>query len=152
MMKKVEEKMTEIKIIAISGYFDPIHRGHIEYIQLAKKLGDKLIVILNNDHQCAIKKGRAFMPIEDKRAILEALEHVDEVFVSIDEDETVCESLKALKPHIFAQGGDRFSYEVPEVKVCEDLGISIVDNLGKKLQSSSELIKTQKNFEENDTE
>jgi len=139
-----------MKIVAISGYFDPIHRGHIEYIYLAKKLGDKLIVILNNDNQCVAKKGKAFMPIEDKKAILEALGHVDEVFVSVDEDSSVCESLKIIKPHIFAQGGDRFSDEVPEGKVCKELGIEMVDSLGKKLQSSSELIKLHKEFEENE--
>lgn len=138
------------EIVAISGFFDPIHRGHIEYIQLAKGLGDKLVVILNSDEQCVMKKGRAFMPIEDRKTILEALKYVDEVFVSIDKDISVCESLKAVKPHIFAKGGDRFSYEIPEAKICEELGISIVDSLGKKIQSSSELIKLQKEFEEND--
>jgi len=138
--------VNEERIIVISGYFDPIHKGHIEYIQLAKKLGDKLIVILNNDNQCAMKKGKAFMPIEDKKAILEAMEYVDEVFVSIDEDGSVCESLKAIKPHVFAQGGDRFSDEVPEGKVCRELGIEMVDNLGTKLQSSSDLIRAHKEF------
>lgn len=139
----------ELKIVAVSGFFDPIHRGHIEYLQLSKKLGDKLVVILNNDKQCVAKKGKAFMPVEDKKAILEAIECVDEVFVSIDEvDEhiSICESLKAVKPHIFAKGGDRFSYEIPEAKVCFDLGIKIVDRVGEKLQSSSELIKSAEEF------
>ena len=131
-----------MKVVAVSGYFDPIHRGHIEYMQLAKKLGDKLVVILNNDKQCIKKKGKAFMPIEDKKAILEELKCVDEVFVSIDEvDEyiSICDSLKALKPDIFAKGGDRFNYEIPEAKVCKELGIKIVDGLGDKIQSSSDL-------------
>jgi len=131
-------------IVAVSGFFDPIHRGHIEYMQLAKELGDKLIVILNNDEQCAAKKGKAFMPLEDRKAVVEAIKYVDEVFVAIDKvDEriSICESLRAVNPDIFAKGGDRFSYEIPEAKVCEELGIKIVDSLGKKVQSSSDLIK-----------
>ena len=135
-----------MKIVAVSGYFDPIHVGHIEYIKLAKelvdKLGGKLVVILNNDKQVELKKGKPFMPLEERKIILESIKYVDEVFVSIDEDKSVCKSLEAIKPDIFAKGGDRFSYEIPEAKVCEKLGIKIVDNLGKKIQSSSELIKS----------
>lgn len=127
-------------VVAVSGYFDPVHRGHIEYFRLAKKLGDKLVVILNNDKQAAIKKGRAFMDEKGRKAVLEALEMVDEVFISVDEDGSVCESIKKVNPDIFANGGDRFSLEVPEAKLCSDLGIRIVDNLGKKIQSSSALV------------
>lgn len=130
-----------MKIVAISGYFDPIHRGHIEYLKLAKKLGDKLIVILNNDKQITLKKGKPFMPLEDRKAILEAIKFVDEIFISIDEDKSVCESLRVVKPDIFAKGGDRFIEEIPEAKICRELGIKMIDRLGKKIQSSSELIK-----------
>ena len=136
-----EEIKKEIKVVAISGYFDPMHGGHIVYIQKASELGDKLVVILNNDKQCELKKGKSFMPMEDKIAIMKAMEHVDEVFISIDEDASVCESLRVIKPHIFGQGGDRFSGEVPEGVVCRELGIEMVDNLGEKIRSSSELIK-----------
>ncbi len=129
----------QYNVVAVSGYFDPIHIGHIEYIQLAKKLGGKLIVILNNDKQCELKKGKAFMPQEEKKIILEALRDVDEVFISIDQDETVCKSLEALKPTIFAKGGDRYSYEIPESKICRELNIQIIDGLGAKIQSSSSL-------------
>jgi cytidyltransferase-like protein len=134
-----------MKIIIISGYFDPIHIGHIEYIQLAKKLGDKLIVILNNDLQCELKKGKAFMPEKERKIIMESIKGVNEVFLSIDADRSVCKSIEAIynkyqgEEIIFAKGGDRFSYEIPEAKVCEQFGISIVDNLGKKIQSSSNL-------------
>ena len=128
-------------IVVVSGYFDPIHKGHIEYLKLAKELGDKLIVVLNNDKQAELKKGKFFMPLEDKKMILEAIKFVDEVFVSIDEDRSVCKSLEAIKPNIFANGGDRKEEEIPEAKVCRELGIEIVDGLGKKIQSSSELIK-----------
>jgi cytidyltransferase-like protein len=128
------------KVVAVSGYFDPLHEGHIEFFKLAKKLGDKLVVILNNDVQVGMKKGRAFMSEEGRKAVLEGLSMVDEVFVSVDEDVSVCESIKLIRPDIFANGGDRFSHEIPESKVCKDLGIEIVDNLGKKVQSSSSLI------------
>ena len=132
-------------VVAASGYFDPIHKGHIEYLELAKQLGDKLIVILNNDKQVALKKGKPFMPLEDRKAVLEAIKFVDEIFVSIDEDKSVCKSLRAVKPDIFAKGGDRFIEEIPEAKICRELGIKVIDRLGKKIQSSSELIK---NFNE----
>ncbi len=124
------------KIVAVSGYFDPLHIGHIEYLELAKKLGDKLIVILNNDEQVKLKKGKPFMPLDERKKILEAIKYVDEVFVSIDNDLTVCKSLKAVKPDIFAKGGDRFKEEIPEAKICRELGIKIVDGLGEKIQSS----------------
>lgn len=130
-----------MKAVVVSGYFDPLHKGHIEYFRLARKLGDKLIVILNNDKQAELKKGKSFLPLEDRKIILEALEMVDEVFVSIDEDLSVCKSLEIINPDIFANGGDRFNGEIPETSICKGLGIEIIDGLGKKIQSSSELIK-----------
>jgi len=133
--------MRDMKVVAVSGFFDPLHVGHIEYFSLAKKLGDKLIVILNNDEQAVIKKGKPFMAAEERKKIIEALRDVDEVFLSIDKDITVCESLRAVKPDIFAKGGDRFSYEIPEAKVCRELGIEIVDGLGAKIQTSSNFYK-----------
>ena len=128
-------------VVVTSGYFDPLHVGHIECIHLAKQLGDKLVVLLNNDKQVVLKKGKVFMPLEERKKILEALRDVDEVFVSVDEDESVCKSLEAIRPDIFAKGGDRFNSEIPEAKVCEELGIKVVDGLGEKIQSSSDLIK-----------
>ncbi len=128
------------KVVAASGYFDPIHSGHIEYLKLAKGLGDKLVVILNNDHQAKLKKGREFMPLRDRKAVLEAVKYVDEVFVSVDMDQSVIESLKAIKPDIFSKGGDRHQGEIPETPICRELGIKIIDGLGAKIQSSSELI------------
>lgn len=129
------------KIVAVSGYFDPLHKGHIEYFRLAKKLGDELVVILNNDKQAVLKKGKSFMPLEERKIILESLKDVDNVFISIDEDLSVCKSLEILKPDIFAKGGDRFSNEIPETPICKKLGIKIIDGLGEKIQSSSNLIK-----------
>ena len=128
-------------IVAASGYFDPLHIGHVEYLQLAKKLGTKLVVIVNNDKQALLKKGYEFMPFKERMEVVRALKCVDEVFPSIDDDATVCKSLAAVKPHIFAKGGDWHAGEIPEKKTCDALGISIVDGLGKKIQASSELIK-----------
>ena len=129
-----------MKIIAASGYFDPLHVGHLECLELAKQLGDKLIVIVNSDLQAKLKKGKSFMNQEDRMKIILALKCVDEVFLSIDKDKSQCESLRHLKPDIFAKGGDRMSHEIPESKVCKKLGIKIVDGLGKKIRSSSNLM------------
>lgn len=126
--------------VVASGYFDPLHKGHLEYLQEAKKLGSKLIVIVNNDFQAVLKKGKSFIPQDQRIAIVKSLNFVDEVFLSVDTDATVCKSLIVLKPHIFAKGGDRSAGEIPERQICKDLGIQIVDGLGAKIESSSRLI------------
>ena len=128
-----------MKKVAISGYFDPIHVGHIEYIKTAKKLGDWLVVIVNNNHQCNLKKGKYFMDEKDRVVILENIKDIDEVFLSVDEDKTVCKSLEFLKPDIFANGGDRKNYEIPESSICAKYNIEIIDGLGDKIRSSSDL-------------
>ncbi len=128
-----------MKKVCISGYFDPLHVGHIEYINKAKKLGDYLVVIVNNNLQCKLKKGNFFMDENDRVEIVRNLKSVDEVFLSIDDDKTVCQSLKILKPSIFANGGDRKNYEIPESKVCDMYSIEIIDGLGEKIRSSSDL-------------
>jgi len=132
------------KIITASGYFDPIHIGHIEYLKKARKLGDKLIVIINNDKQAILKKGFAFMPQEERAKIVKELSCVDEVFISIDKDKSVCKSLAHIKPNIFAKGGDRTSNEIPESITCKEYNIQIIDKLGDKIQSSSDLVKKYK--------
>ena len=128
-----------MRIVAISGYFDPIHVGHLEYIIEAKKLGDKLIVIVNNNHQCVLKKGKPFMDENDRVTIVSSIKYVDEVFLSIDKDKTVCKSLEKIKPNIFANGGDRKNYEIPESVICNKYNIEIIDSLGEKIRSSSDL-------------
>ena len=128
-----------MKIVAASGYFDPIHIGHLEYLKLAKKLGDKLVVIVNNNHQCVLKKGKPFMDESDRVQIIKSLKMVDEVYLSIDRDKTVCASLMDIKPDIFANGGDRSTGEVPELSICKKYNIKIIDGLGKKIRSSSDL-------------
>ena len=128
-----------MKTVAISGYFDPIHVGHLEYITEARKLGDKLIVIVNNNQQCVLKKGKPFMDEKDRVLITSSLKDVDEVFLSVDHDKTVCKSLELLKPDIFANGGDRKNYEIPESAICKRYNIQIIDGLGEKIRSSSDL-------------
>ena len=129
-------------VVAVSGYFNPLHVGHLDMIEMASKLGNKLAVIINNDRQVKIKGSVPFMSLADRVRIIAALRDVDEVFVSIDNDKTVCKSLAKIKPDIFANGGDRHNInDVPEYPICQKLGIAMVDGLGKKIRASSELIK-----------
>ncbi|MEI6627234.1 MAG: adenylyltransferase/cytidyltransferase family protein [bacterium] len=133
----------KITVVA-SGYFDPIHIGHIEYLEKAKELGDKLIVVVNSNNQAILKKGNFFMDEKERMAIVKALRCVDEVFLSIDEDGSVCKTIEALKPNIFAKGGDRHVGNIPEVAVCQKINCEIISGLGDKIQSSSTLVKNAK--------
>ncbi len=129
-------------VVAVSGYFNPLHVGHLDMIEKSKKLGDKLVVIINNDYQVKLKGSVPFMSLADRVRIIGALRDVDEVFISIDRDKTVCKSLTKVHPDIFANGGDRHTLnDVPEYSICQKLGISMVDGLGRKIRASSELIK-----------
>jgi len=128
-----------MKTIAISGYFDPLHVGHLEYIELASELGDHLTVIVNNDYQCKLKKGKSFMNEDDRLRIVQALVPVDSAFLSIDTDLSVCESLAIIRPNVFANGGDRSNGEIPETKIMEKYNIKMIDGLGNKIRSSSDL-------------
>ncbi|MEI7620282.1 MAG: adenylyltransferase/cytidyltransferase family protein [Candidatus Falkowbacteria bacterium] len=139
-MKKINVKKKPI-VVAVSGYFNPLHVGHLEMIEKSRKLGDKLVAIVNNDRQVKLKGSVPFMSQADRLKIVGALKYVDKVFLSIDSDATVCKSLAKVKPDIFANGGDRKSLnDVPEFPVCEKLGIKMVDGLGKKIRASSKLI------------
>lgn len=133
---------TKQVVVAASGGFDPLHVGHVEYLESAKRLGDKLIVIVNGDEFLKHKKGYAFMPLQERMKIVAALRCVDQVMACVDQDQTVCESLRQLKPNIFAKGGDRFNSEIPEAQICKALGITVVDGLGPKIQSSSALVQS----------
>jgi len=145
MTKKINKKKDVV--VAVSGYFNPLHVGHLEMIEKAKKLGDKLVVILNNDKQVTLKGSVPFMSEKDRFKIISALRAVDEVFLSIDDYQLedgavpVIKSLAKVNPDIFANGGDRKSLgDVPEYDICQELGIEMVDGLGKKIRASSKLI------------
>ncbi|MEA2065027.1 MAG: adenylyltransferase/cytidyltransferase family protein [Patescibacteria group bacterium] len=138
MNKAIDKKI----VVAVSGYFNPLHTGHLKLFEDAKKLGDYLVVIINNDRQVGLKGRVPFMVEKDRAEIVSAIKWVDKAFISIDKDRSVCESLKAINPDIFANGGDRNEGNVPEVAVCEKLNIKMIDNVGgDKLNSSSILIK-----------
>jgi cytidyltransferase-like protein len=136
------------KVVVASGYFDPMHYGHIQYLQKSKDLGDTLIVIVNNDRQASLKKGAPFMPAAERVKMVRSLECVDAAIESMDEDRTVCATLAALHPDIFANGGDQFNTSIPEAEVCDRLGIEMRDGLGGKIQSSSWLLLKAKGEEE----
>lgn len=131
------------KQVCVSGYFTILHVGHIRMFKEAKALGDELVVILNNDAQLEAKKGSVIVSAEHRKEILESIEYIDKVLVAVDEDSTVCKTLEYLQPDIFANGGDRVTNNVPEVKVCNELGIKLVWNIGHggKIDSSTRLIK-----------
>lgn len=134
------------KRIAVSGGFDPIHLGHICMMKEASKLGD-VIVFLNSDNFLLQKKGYVFMDFEQRKAIIESIKYVKEVIEVIDVDDTVCETLEKYKPDIFVNGGDRNRKNIPEVDICKHLGIKMIFGIGgKKIESSSELMKKVKNL------
>ncbi|NCQ16596.1 adenylyltransferase/cytidyltransferase family protein [Candidatus Falkowbacteria bacterium] len=128
--------------VAVSGYFNPMHVGHLEMMEKAKKLGDRLVVIVNNDYQVKLKGRVPFLNQKDRMKIVSAIKWVDKVFLSIDRDSSVSKSLAKVKPDIFAQGGDRKHGNIPtsETDICRKLNIRRVDGLGKKIRSSSVLI------------
>jgi cytidyltransferase-like protein len=147
-----------MKIVIISGYFNPIHSGHVDYIQSAKKLGDKLIVIVNNDKQVILKGSVPFQDEEERKKIVSNIKGVDHAVISIDKDATVCESIRQeyynyyndyfFDSMIFCNGGDRKEGGVPEDILEEQFGIQMVYNVGgEKTQSSSSLIEAAKKNE-----
>ena len=144
-LKKSAKKNREV-VVAVSGGFDPIHIGHTRMFRDARKLGTKLVVILNNDNWLRQKKGYTFMPQAERAELLRHIRWVDDVMLtshkSNPKDMSVVSELKKLKPHIFVNGGDRKLNNVPEVSVCKDHGIKMVFNIGTggKIQSSSWLI------------
>jgi rfaE bifunctional protein nucleotidyltransferase chain/domain len=132
-------------VVATGGCFDPLHEGHIRLFKEAKKLGDVLVIMLNSDAQAIKKKGTTFYPSQDERKeIIESIKYVDQVIIDPGKDTTCEEALKLVKPDILAKGGDRTAGAMPEIelKVCKELGIKIVYNVGgEKIQSSSWLLK-----------
>jgi len=131
---------TPYDTVVVSGGFDPVHIGHVRMILAAAEYGD-VIVVANSDSWLYRKKGFVFMSWDQRKEILEALKGVVRVEWVDDHDETVCEALRRLKPTYFANGGDRKSNNVPEVQVCEEMGIEMIWNVGgDKVESSSDLV------------
>lgn len=135
------------RAVIVSGYFNPIHKGHIEYFQNSKNYADELFVIVNNDFQRVLKKSKEFQDEVERMFIVQNIRLVDKSFLSIDKDRTVIESIKMIHKHYykeydlsFANGGDQSNDTIPEKQICEDLGVKLIDGLGDKIQSSSWLL------------
>ena len=135
------------KAIIVSGYFNPIHKGHLEYFKNAKQHADFLFVIVNSDLQRKLKGSKPFQDEKERMIIVNSIKGVDKAILSIDKDRTVCETIKKIAQEYgqefslaFANGGDQNNETIPEKPVCEQLGVELVDGLGDKIQSSSWLL------------
>ena len=142
-----EAKMKK-KAIIVSGYFNPIHKGHLEYFNNAKALCDELFVIVNNDHQRELKGSKEFQKEDERMIIVSNIKAVDKAILSIDEDRTVCETIRMIANDYgsdyelgFANGGDQNNDTIPERPICEEMNVALIDGLGDKIQSSSWLLK-----------
>ena len=138
------------KAVIVSGYFNPIHKGHLELFEKSKALGDMLIVIVNSDLQRFLKGSKEFQKEDERLLIVKAIKYVDFAMVSIDQDRTQIESIKEIhsifnETHnlTFTNGGDQNNDTIPEARICEELGVSLIDGVGDKIQSSSWLLKKQ---------
>ena len=139
--------MSKPKAIIVSGYFNPLHKGHLELFEKAKDAGDQLWVIVNSDLQRELKGSKEFMDQDERLIIISALGIVDKALISIDKDKTQCATLADLADKhsekyelYFANGGDQNNDSIPEVSVCKEKGIGLIDGLGDKIQSSSWLL------------
>tara|TARA_B100001173_G_C16027019_1_gene564556 strand:+ start:911 stop:1336 length:426 start_codon:yes stop_codon:yes gene_type:complete len=137
------------KAIIVSGYFNPIHKGHLEYFKNAKKLSEELFVIVNSDFQRELKGSKAFQDEEERMIIVNSIKGVDKAILSIDKDRTVCKTIEKIANEFneeyelsFANGGDQNNDTIPEKPICKELGVSLIDGLGDKIQSSSWLLKS----------
>jgi len=140
--------MSKKKAVIVSGYFNPIHKGHLEYFNNAKALCDELFVIVNNDHQRELKGSKEFQKEEERMIIVSNIKAVDKAILSIDEDRSVCETIRMIAEKYgteydlaFANGGDQNNDTIPERPVCEEMKVALIDGLGDKIQSSSWLLK-----------
>ena len=139
--------MNKKKGIIVSGYFNPIHKGHIEYFNQAKALADELFVIVNNDSQRILKGSTEFQKEQERIFIVSNIKSVDHCILSIDQDRTVIKTIEKISQDFgkeydlnFANGGDQNNNTIPERPICDQMGISLVDGLGDKIQSSSWLL------------
>ncbi len=136
--------MTEKTLVIVSGYFSPLHCGHLDYLEAGASLGDRLIVIVNNDLQQKKKKGKVILPQQDRLRIVKALSIVDEACVAIDDDSSVKKTIEsiALKNQqfnlMFANGGDRNQpSDIPEVDVCKEHKIQLIFGVGGSTKRDS---------------
>ena len=136
------------KAIIVSGYFNPLHKGHLELFEKAKSAGDELWVIVNSDLQRALKGSKEFMDENERLTIVRAIKYVDKALLSIDQDKTQCATLAYLADEygadfelFFANGGDQNNESTPEVSVSKEKRIGLLERLGDKIQSSSWLLK-----------
>jgi D-beta-D-heptose 7-phosphate kinase/D-beta-D-heptose 1-phosphate adenosyltransferase len=139
------------KAIIVSGYFNPIHKGHLELFAKAKAQGDELWVIVNSDLQRELKGSKEFQLEDERLLIVNSLKMVDFAMIAVDKDRTVSESIRALNVKAitkdpkyqisFANGGDQNNDSIPEARICRELGVSLLEGLGDKIQSSSWLLK-----------
>lgn len=135
------------KAVIVSGYFNPIHKGHLELFEKAQEVGDFLIVVVNSDLQRELKGSKEFMDENERLRIIQSIKGVGYSCISIDKDKTQNETLKMLNHKFgdimdlhFANGGDQSNNTIPESVVCNELGIKLIDGLGDKIQSSSWLL------------
>ena len=140
--------MIKPKAIIVSGYFNPLHKGHLELFEKAKTKGDVLWVIVNNDLQRELKGSKEFMDEDERLIIVKAIGIVDKALISVDKDKTQCFTLRFLAKEysaqydlFFANGGDQNNDSIPEATICKKVGIGLVEGLGDKIQSSSWLLK-----------
>ena len=136
------------KAVIVSGYFNPLHKGHLELFKKAKESGDILIVIVNNDIQRELKGSKFFQDENERIEIIRALTSVDMAWISIDKDSTQNATLRLMVEKFygsmklaFANGGDQKNENCPEKSICDEFKIKLIDGLGDKIQSSSWLIK-----------
>lgn len=137
------------RIVCTSGGFDPLHPGHASCIIESKKYGDTLVVVVNGDSFLQRKKGKAFMDLQTRCQIVSCVRNVDYVIpFEIEDDQTVCEALRRIRPHVFTKGGDRVDFtNIPEWQVCQDLGIELISQVGRpKLWSSSDFLRDWEKF------
>ena len=133
-----------MKNIIVSGFFNPLHGGHMDMIEAAAKMGDKLTVIVNNDVQQIQKKDKIILDQDNRMRLMRALRDVDEVILSIDTDPTIVKTLEMVAKKypddelVFANGGDRDSTAVvPETDVCQQYGIEMRFDAGEGKPDSS---------------